>query len=88
MIGTVNTAEFFLTFAVSLTFVVALLTGHWADAGGLLQYAWAVGGLIVGGVLAAPLAGFVTKVLPQRVLMVAVGVLVTLLAVYQTSQLL
>lgn len=88
MIGTVNTVEFFLTFAVSLAFVLALLTGHWEDAGGLVQYASAVAGLIVGGVLAAPLAGYVTRVLPQRVLMVAVGVLVSLLAVYQIGRLL
>lgn len=88
MIGTVNTVEFFLTFAVSLAFVLALMTGHWDEAGGLVQYAWAVGGLIVGGVLAAPLAGYVTKVLPQRTLMIAVGVLVSALAVYQTARLL
>jgi uncharacterized protein len=88
MIGTVNTVEFFLTFAVSLAFVLALATGHWEEAGGLAQYAWAVAGLIVGGVLAAPLAGFVTRILPQRVLMVAVGALVSLLAIYQTARLL
>jgi uncharacterized protein len=88
MIGTVNTVEFFLTFAVSLAFVLALMTGHWEEADGLVQYAWAVGGLIVGGVLAAPLAGYVTRVVPQRTLMIAVGVLVSALAVYQTSRLL
>jgi uncharacterized membrane protein YfcA len=88
MIGTVNTVEFFLTFAVSLAFVVAMLTGHWEDAGGLVQYAWAVAGLIVGGVLAAPLAGYVTRVLPQRVLMLSVGVLVSVLGIYQTVRLL
>ena len=88
MIGTVNTVEFFLTAAISLAFLTAILTGHWEDAEGLTTYAWAVGGLIVGGVLAAPLAGYVTAVLPQRYLMVAVGTLVTLLAVYQTARLL
>jgi hypothetical protein len=41
-----------------------------------------------GGVLEVPLAGFVTKVLPQRVLMIAVGGLITLLAIYQTLRLL
>lgn len=88
VIGTVNTAEFFLTAAVSAAFLTALLTGHWEDAGDLTKYGWAVGGLIVGGVLAAPLAGYVTKVLPQRVLMVMVGSLITLVAVYQTWRLL
>ena len=88
MIGTVNTAEFFLTAAVSAAFLAALLTGHWQEAGGLASYAWAVGGLILGGVLAAPLAGYVTRILPQRTLMVAVGVLIVCLAMYQTSRLL
>jgi uncharacterized membrane protein YfcA len=88
MIGTVNTVEFFLTFAVSLSFVLALITGHWDDAGGLVQYAWAVAGLIVGGVVAAPLAGYVTRVLPQRLMLVSVGVLVTALGLYQTARLL
>lgn len=88
VIGTVNTAEFFLTAAVSAAFLTALLTGHWAEAEGLMTYAWAVGGLIAGGVIAAPMAGYVTRMLPQKYLMVAVGGLISLLAIYQTWRLL
>ena len=88
MIGTVNTVEFFLTAAVSAAFLTALLTGHWAEADGLATYAWAVAGLVVGGVAAAPLAGYAVTILPQKYLMVAVGTLITLLAVYQTWRLL
>ena len=88
MIGTVNTVEFFLTVAVSVAFLVALLTGHWSEAGGLMTYFWAVAGLIVGGVIAAPLAGYVTRILPQQFLMALVGVLITALSVYQTLRLL
>ena len=88
MIGTVNTVEFFLTVAVSIAFVVAILTGHWEDAGDLMDHVWAVGGLIAGGVVAAPLAGYATRIIPQRYLMIAVGVLVCLLAIYQTARLL
>jgi hypothetical protein len=88
MIGTVNTVEFFLTVAVSAAFLVALLTGHWSEAGGLMTYLWAVAGLIVGGVIAAPLAGYVTRILPQQILMALVGVLITALSVYQTLRLL
>jgi uncharacterized protein len=88
MIGTVNTVEFFLTAAVSAAFLAALLTGHWEEADGLANYAWAVAGLIVGGVTAAPLAGYVTRFVPQRYLMWAVGSLIVLLAVYQTWRLL
>jgi hypothetical protein len=87
-IGTVNTVEFFLTVSVSVAFLTALLTGHWEDAEGLSSHAWAVAGLIVGGVAAAPLAGWVTKVVPPRPFMVFVGVLVTILAGYQISRLL
>ena len=88
MIGTVNTVEFFLTAAVSAAFLTALLTGHWAEAEGLATYAWAVAGLITGGVIAAPMAGYATRIIPQKYLMVAVGALISLLAVYQTYRLL
>lgn len=87
-IGTVNTVEFFLTTAVSTAFLTALLTGHWEEAEGLASHAWAVGGLIAGGVLAAPLAGYVTRVIPARRLMMLVGSVITLLAAYQIAQLL
>ncbi|NDV02138.1 sulfite exporter TauE/SafE family protein [Pseudoroseicyclus tamaricis] len=85
-IGTVNTAEFFLTMAVSVSFMVAIFTGHW-DEGGVAGHIAAVAGLIVGGVLAAPLAGYVVKIMPARTLMLLVGVLILLLAVYQTWRL-
>ena len=86
-IGTANTAEFFVTVAISAAFVWALATGHWADAKDLTQHAWAVGGLIVGGLLAAPLAGWVTKIVPVKVLTWLVGAVVVLLAAYQAARL-
>ena len=82
-IGTVSTVEFFLTVSVSATFLVALLTGHWEEAHGLASHAWAVAGLIVGGVATAPLAGYVTRIIPPRQLMILVGVVITGLAAYQ-----
>lgn len=88
MIGTVNTVEFFLTAAVSAAFLTALLTGHWAEAEGLTTYAWAVAGLVVGGVAAAPLAGYAVTIIPQKYLMMAVGILILSLSVYQTVRLL
>ena len=87
MIGTVNTVEFFLTAAVSAGFLVALLTGHWQEAGALHSYVWAVAGLIAGGVVAAPLAGWVTRMVPTRALTASVGCLITALAIYQTARL-
>ncbi|HST91616.1 MAG TPA: sulfite exporter TauE/SafE family protein [Brevundimonas sp.] len=86
-IGTVHTAEFFLTTAISATFVWALVTGHWAEAGALENHAAAVGGLVVGGLVAAPFAGLITKRVPRKVLAYAVGVVLLVLAAFQGLQL-
>jgi len=87
-IGTVNTAEFFLTVAISATFVWALITGHWEEAGALQNHAAAVGGLVVGGLIAAPFAGLIVKKVPRKALTYAVGFLLLILAAFQGAQLL
>lgn len=69
VIGSTNLTEFLVTVMVSATFIVTL---GWAE---LTRTAL---GLIVGGILAAPLAGFLVKRIPARPLMFAVGVLVIL----------
>ena len=86
-IGTANTAEFFVATAISAAFVWALVTGHWQEAGALENQATAVAGLVVGGLVAAPFAGLIAKRLPRRVLALAVGVLLVLLASFQGLQL-
>jgi uncharacterized protein len=86
VIGTVNAAEFFLTTAISASFLFALLSGHWQEAGDPLDHAAAVAGLVAGGVLAAPLAGFIVRRLQPKLLMIVVGVLVIGLAGWQTWQ--
>ncbi|MBB3951963.1 sulfite exporter TauE/SafE family protein [Aureimonas jatrophae] len=83
VIGTVNAAEFLITLAVSISFVLALVTGHWEEAGDLSTHALSVLGLIAGGVLAAPLAGYAVRRIPERLLLRVVGVLICLLAVQQ-----
>jgi uncharacterized membrane protein YfcA len=87
VIGSVNAAEFVLTVAISATFVVALVTSHWSDAGQLLDYARPVGGLIAGGVVAAPVASYLAKHVPARPLLLAVGILILALCAYQGWQL-
>ena len=87
VIGTVNTAEFFVTVAISATFVWALLTGHWQEATGLQDHLFAVAGLIVGGLFAAPFAGLLTKRIPHRVLTYLVGGLLIAIAIFQGLQL-
>lgn len=88
VIGTVNASEFLITLSVSLTFLFALVTGHWEEAGELKQSVSAVAGLILGGLLAAPLAGLFVRKLKETVLLRLVGCLIVLLAGWQTAQLL
>jgi uncharacterized protein len=87
VIGTVNATEFLVTTAISFSFLIALLSGHWEDAGAFSQHAAAVGGLIAGGVVAAPLAGLAVALVPARPLTGLVGALVLVTTAVQTAQL-
>ena len=71
-----------------LAFLAAILSGHWGAVEDLTGQGAAVLGLIVGGVAAAPLAGYIVKLVPHRILMVMVGLLICALAGYQTLRLL
>jgi uncharacterized protein len=66
-IGSVNTAEFFVTVAISATFFTQL---------DLAGYGRIVLGLVIGGALAAPLAGYLIRVLPPRRALILVGCVV------------
>ena len=72
-IGTVNTAEFFLTVTISATFIVAL---------GWEAFTVATTGLLIGGVLAAPLGAWFAKKVNPDLLLTFVGALVTLTSGY------
>ena len=65
-IGSVNLAEFFVTVAISISFLVAMGP----------VYMLAAGGLVIGGAIAAPLAGWMSKAIPPRLLMALVSILV------------
>jgi hypothetical protein len=73
--------------AISAAFVWALLSGHWREAEGLQNHAAAVGGLVVGGLAAAPFAGLIAKRVPRRALTYAVAGLLLVLAGFQGLQL-
>lgn len=88
VIGSVNAAEFVVTLAIGSALIWAYLTGHWTDAGEIVNHASAIAGLIVGGLIAAPIAGRFVSVLPRKALGVAVGILVLTLAAYQAAALL
>jgi uncharacterized membrane protein YfcA len=73
-IGSVNATEFFITTAEAVTFFVAMGLG-------LLENWTTILGLLLGGVIAAPLAAIVCRKLPTRTLMIMVGVLITGLSI-------
>ncbi len=62
--------QFFVTTAVSAAFVATVGITLWP----------VIAGLVLDGVLAAPLAALAARRVPDRLLMVAVGVVVSLLA--------
>jgi len=72
-IGTVSAAEFVLALTVSITFLLTM---------GLAAFTTATLGLLIGGVIAAPLAAWAAKLAPPKILLVLVGVLLTLTSAY------
>ena len=70
-VGSVNLAEFFVTTAEVATFSATIGLTHWQ----------VVVGLIAGGIVAAPLAAYVCKRLPTRILMTMVGAAIVALSV-------
>jgi uncharacterized membrane protein YfcA len=68
VIGTVNSVEFFLTLAVSATFIWHL---------GLDDVAGATLGLLIGGVCAAPIGAFMAKRIAPKLMLVLVGIVLT-----------
>ena len=73
-IGTVNIAEFFVTVAETTTFVVLV--------NDLFSYTYMILAMIIGGIIAAPLAARLCKKMPTRPLMVIVGLLIIVLNIY------
>jgi uncharacterized protein len=65
VVGTVDTSEFVVALSASLGFLLAL---------SFAEIPWSVvGALLVGGIVAAPLAAFVVRTLPARILGTAVA---------------
>ena len=72
-VGSVNTAEFFVTVAAATTFFAelgAVPLDHFIP-------------LVLGGVLAAPFGGWIVKHVPARGLMTAVGCLIVVVSIFQ-----
>ena len=64
-------AEFFVTLVISVTFLGTIGLELWPI----------IAGLILGGAIAAPIAAYVAKTVPDRPLMILVGVVIVLLSV-------
>ena len=66
VVGTVSLAEFFITFAATMTFFTSLGVEYW----------YIVLGLIIGGMIAAPMAAKLAGKLPRKLAYVLVALLV------------
>ncbi len=70
VIGSVDTSEFLVALAASIGFLIGL--------GSAVLDPWTVGGLLLGGVLAAPLAAWLVTKIPAPVLGTGVGGIIVL----------
>lgn len=69
-IGSTSLSEFFVTATISATFFATIGLDLWPI----------IAGLIIGGVIAAPIAAYAAKHLPVRLLMILVGVVIMCLS--------
>src|SRR5690606_17223405 len=65
-IGSVSASEFAVTLAISITFLLTIGLEHWQ----------VIAGLLLGGVIAAPLAALLVRHVRERAVLFAVGGLV------------
>lgn len=68
VVGTVNSVEFFLTLAISATFIFQI---------GIADLAGATLGLLIGGVVAAPLGALAAKHFPPKQMLILVGIVLS-----------
>ncbi len=73
VVGTVNSVEFFLTVTISAAFIYHL---------GVADVAGPTLGMLIGGVIAAPIGAIVAKKFPAKTMLIMVGVVLTLTSCY------
>jgi uncharacterized membrane protein YfcA len=71
-VGSANAAEFFVTVSISITFLAQLE---------MAQYGKLVLGLVIGGAVAAPLAGYLLRIMSIRVALTLIGVVLAGLSI-------
>jgi len=72
-IGSVNLTEFFVSLASSITFFTVIGLGYWQ----------VIIGLILGGVVAAPIAAKIANKLPVKSMMILVGMVIIIVSLRQ-----
>ena len=77
-IGTVNTAEFFITYSATIIFILILGVKHWQI----------ILGLITGGAVAAPFGAYLASKINKRLLFFMVGALIIIISSYSLLKLL
>lgn len=73
VVGTVNSVEFFLTLAISATFIFQI---------GIADLAGATLGLLIGGIAAAPLGAIAARRFSPKVMLILVGAALTVTSAY------
>ncbi|MGB3712347.1 MAG: sulfite exporter TauE/SafE family protein [Erythrobacter sp.] len=73
VVGTVNSVEFFLTLAISLTFIVQL---------GIADLVGATLGLLIGGVIAAPIGAVAARRFSPKLMLILVGAVLVATSTY------
>ncbi len=73
VVGTVNSVEFFLTITVSAAFIYHL---------GIADVAGPTLGLLIGGLMAAPLGAWAAKHFPAKQMLMLVGIVLTITSAY------
>lgn len=77
VIGTVNSSEFLLTLSISITFIASL---------GFAAFTFVTVGLIIGGVIAAPLGAVLASRVNPRFLLLAVAVVLIVTSLYSIAK--
>jgi uncharacterized protein len=71
-IGTVNTAEFFVTFSSTSVFMMLVGVDSWK----------VILGLVIGGVIAAPLGAYFAAKVNKRTMMILIGIVISITSAY------
>ncbi|MGH6933848.1 MAG: sulfite exporter TauE/SafE family protein [Dongiaceae bacterium] len=75
-VGSVNLAEFAVAVAISVAFFATIGFGYWRI----------IAGLVIGGIVAAPLAAYLSKRISARPMLIAVGICIVLLSCFTITE--